>query len=227
MSQLHTNPRISINKLTDYLVASAANRRRILREQKYPDTFRVNYYEPAHTAMCDFLSAPSRDEGAITREIDRLYTLTPTSDAEETRLRSNAEALERFLDSHEKINFQGLELRRESNDCPKLISANVEISVRPELLAAGNHRNERVCGGLKIYFSKGGRLDETTSKYTAAVLYRYFQAHRSDLGIVKKAFCLVYDVFGESVFLPPSSTSRRFEDIDAACAEIALAWPTL
>jgi len=227
MSEQATTPRISINKLTDYLTANASKRRRIVSEQKHPNTFRVNWYEPAHTKMCEFLQSSERDEDIIIQEIDRLYALTPSSDSEEARWNSNAEALDHFLDSYEKLNFQGLELRRESNDCPKLISANVEISVRPEFLATGTYRGEEVCGGLKIYFSKDGRLDDTTSKYTAAVLYRYLQDHRSDLGSVKRGFCMVYDVFGEAVFTAPSSNSRRFQDIDAACQEIFLIWPTL
>ena len=38
------SPRISINVLTDYLVAPPARRRRLIEQQKRPKAFQVTYY---------------------------------------------------------------------------------------------------------------------------------------------------------------------------------------
>jgi hypothetical protein len=39
--------------------------------------------------------------------------------------------------------------------------------------------------------------------------------------------CLIVDVFGKLVFAAPRTYRRRWQEIEAACQEIALVWPTI
>lgn len=227
MTEVRQTPRFSINKLVDYLTANAAKRRRIIEAQKRPVTFRLNWYESAQNTICNFLLDQDRDESIISSEIEKLYSAIPENDQDESKNITNAEALESFLEAYEKIDFNGLVLQRESNQCPKLRCGATDISVRPEIIAAGNYRNLPIVGGLKLYFSKDNRLDDNSSKYITAVLFKYLEDHRSSKGSPNRSFTLVMDVFGGVVYNAPISRSRRFKDIDAACEEIALWWPTL
>ena len=52
----HPQPRLSANQVGDYLSANATNRRRILKEAKYPPTILLIRYEDAKTALVSPLS---------------------------------------------------------------------------------------------------------------------------------------------------------------------------
>ena len=47
--------RISVNKLTEYLVAGSTRRRSIVSEQKRPSEFMTIYYQPAQDIIVDFM----------------------------------------------------------------------------------------------------------------------------------------------------------------------------
>ncbi len=138
MSTGLTSPRVSINQLATYLVSTPAQRRRLIQNAKTPPTFLVNWYEFARQAINDFVSGGMVDEAILVNESNRLYGQVPTSDYEETRLRTNAEALDAFLDCYDQIDSAGHTIQLGPNTSPPLVVQGVEISVRPEFLTTGN-----------------------------------------------------------------------------------------
>ena len=222
------NPRVSINQIAGYLVGTPTQRRRILRDAKNPPTFMVNWYDPARQCINEFVAAGMANEAILTNEISRLYAVVPTSDHEETRLRTNAEALESVLGSYDQLDFAGLTPALAPNDQPYLGVCGVEISVRPEFFLSGSYRNRATVGGLKLYISKEDRLTDISAPYITCVVMRHVQANCTAGGAVaRQGSCLVYDVFAGRVYAAPSAVTRRFQDIDAACQEITLVWPTV
>lgn len=228
MANGNETPQVSINQLANYLVASPAQRRRIIRDAKYPAAFRVNWYDLARRPICAFIAGGLTDEGPLTTEATRLYSLTGATAYEDARNRTNAEALEAFPECCEEIDLAGMTVQAGPNDCPKLVIHGISISVRPEFLLCGQHRGQGCAGALKLYFSKDDRLTEDTALYITCVLMRYVQNHCQPTNhITRHANCQVVDVFGKQVYSAPRSTTRRFQDIDAACQELALLWPTV
>lgn len=55
-------PRISLNKLGEYMNASASRRKRIIAEQREPKTFIVARYTDAMDVICDYFQDDSRDD---------------------------------------------------------------------------------------------------------------------------------------------------------------------
>jgi hypothetical protein len=49
MTEVREQPRVSLNQLTEYLVANSARRKRIVEQQKRPNTFQVIYYQEGVT----------------------------------------------------------------------------------------------------------------------------------------------------------------------------------
>src|SRR5712692_4797488 len=101
-------PRISINQLAKYLISTSAQHPQIVRNQKHPPTFMVNWYEFATNCIIQFILENCTDENILLTEIDRLYSVVPSNEYEETRYRTNAEALESFCNSYDRLDLDGL-----------------------------------------------------------------------------------------------------------------------
>lgn len=63
-------PRFSVNSLSEYLVANASRRRRILEEQKRPRDFQVIYYKEAEEAIVRFI-VDDRDPASLATDFHR------------------------------------------------------------------------------------------------------------------------------------------------------------
>jgi len=226
MANQRDNPRISLNQLALYLSASAVRRRSILRDQKNPKTFRVAWYEQAQSAISSFILGGCKDEDLILQEIDGLQGAEATSDYEGSRNRTNAQALECFIDSYDKLDLDGLEIMAGSHDSQKIDVGGVNLSVRPELLLKSISHSPLYIGAIKLYLSKDHRLDDESGRYISTVLAHFVSeciATANDT--VEKRRCLVFDIFGGEVYQAPKATKRRFNEIESACEEIALLWP--
>ncbi len=217
-----TKPRISINKLAEYLTAAPARRRAIVKEQKYPATFRTVWYDAACTAIVQFLCAEEPDEEKLVSEIERLYTKTPANESEETKLRTNAEALEAFLEGHDHLSVEGFKGIPGVNTPAKLVIAEVELSVRPDVMLNGSVRGKTVGGAIKLYFSKETKLTDKSAPYISALVHKFvLDKTKTD---PSRRHCQVFDVFGKTVEEAPASTKTRMRDVEAACEEIRLLW---
>ena len=221
-------PRVSINQLATYLVATPSQRRRILRDAKAPATFRVNWYDFARSSIEAFVGGGMADDSILTNESQRLLDLEPTNEFEETRHRTNAEAIDSFLDCFDQIQTNGMELTLGPNASNPTVVHDIEISVRPEFLISGDYRNSPTCGGVKLYFSKADPLTNVSAPYITAALMQHIQNHHQPDGhSTRHQNCQVVDVFGGQVHSAPRAITRRFADIEAACQEIGLIWPTV
>jgi hypothetical protein len=220
--------RVSINQLAKYLDSTPSQRRKIVRDAKNPPAYRVNWYDGARPSIVEFMVGGMSDETILLRAIQRLSAIQPGSDHEESKLRSNIEALEAVIESYADIDFLSLTPSAGPPAPPHLSFSNVDISVRPELLLAGTIRNQPTTGGVKIYLSKTDPLTDEVAAYIGCVVQSHVQQHSTPAGNqVRNTACIVYDVFQERVYSAPSATARRLSDIDAACQEIVLIWPTV
>lgn len=217
---IRKTPRISVNKLAEYLTASPAKRRSIVKDQKYPPTFRITWYEKATRAMVSFLSDPKRDDDALVQVIEKLYTQKAATENEQLKLNTNAQALEAFLEGYSDLDLGLGVVKQGDADPAKLSISGVELSVRPELLLQSSDKSKR--GAIKLYLSKDQALDDSTGQYIAAVVERFVVDQYGPSA--SRKHCQVFDVFGRSVQSAPASTKARMKDIEAACQEIALLW---
>lgn len=220
--RVRTEPRISVNKLGDYMVATPARRRSILAQQKTPPTFMVTYYEDAQQVIREFYEHGGTDARIIERGIERLEARVPESDFEEQRTQGSADALSSFLDSLDSLDLGGYDVRLGVADPAKLVLHGVAISVRPDLVLV---RDGKPAGAVKFAFSKG-TLEREAAEYVACTVHRYVQdvmgADRPD-----PRDTYVLDVFARRVLRAPRSYVRRRKDVEAACEEISARWASL
>lgn len=91
-------PRISLNKLCEFMTVGPARQRRIIRDQKYPPDYQVVYYREAQEAIARCIASSLEDIASIDRQINILNQQSPDSVGAQRRLASNVDALEAFLD---------------------------------------------------------------------------------------------------------------------------------
>ncbi len=225
MPEERNEPRISVNKLGEYLVAAPVRRRRIIADQKRPSDFIVTRYREATEAMIAFLESGATEDSIIERAVEALTRRPVNSEFQEQDRDLSIEALLSFLDMADLIALDGLQCRRGDAEPPRLSMAGVWISVRPEIILTGANRSGGDSVGLlKLYLVKSYPLSDNAGGYVGTILHQYASDHLDSLGVVDHRLCQALDVFAQRIHTAPRSYRRRLNDIEAACQEISRAW---
>jgi hypothetical protein len=210
---IRTQPRISVNKLGEYIVASPRRRRAIIADQKNPKEFIVPRYREALEAIALFLVNGNRARLLSVR--NNLAGQRFQSKWEDQCRESCIEAIDSLLRIADEIDFSAYERIRLTTP-GRLSISGLTVSVRPEILlrARGN------TGGLKLYIAKNTPLNEA-GPYVATVLHQYMEGEHSPS---RARDCFVLDVFAREIITAPRSTLRLRSEVAAACEEIVGRW---
>ncbi len=196
-------PRISVNKLGEYMTATPLRRRRIVQDQKRPKGFILPRYTEAQDAITKYLVGGKQDEGRLHSEIERLNIAPSATEWESDRKRLACEALQSFLEIADAIDLDGLSATPGGNDQPRLSIGGLDVSVRPEVLLSGTDRHARpTVGAIKLYFSKTNPLTEESATYIATAVHAFVNAHMPSAH-AEAGNCRVIDVFGQRVYTAP------------------------
>lgn len=225
MAKVREAPRISVNKLAEYLGARAGRRRAIIIDQKYPPDFKVAYYTEAQNAIVGYLVSQNRDERILTRAIDQLLAVQPQTEWQSRKVQVCVDAIEAFLEFGPDLEFDGLGVQAGTIDQPDLLIGNVSVSVRPEMIVRKEGRNGTTAiGAVKLCFSKSAALNEEGGAYVGAALRRFVEGRLANGTKCDPTLCTVVDIFAREIHECPKAVKRRFDDMEAACEEIARAW---
>ena len=221
-----THPRISINKLGEYVTARPRRRRRVIHDQKYPPTFQVTRYNQAQSAMTKFF-ANAGDDKLILETKDALANAEPKSTWDAERIRSCNQALDSFLEFYDPTLIEGYEIEVGDPHPPKLEVAGVQISVRPDIILRGTDRKgNSTVGAIKFYIAKTKPLDQESGSIIATSVHQYIDHFSSDETKAPPKASMVVDVFAQKIYHAPRAYISRRKDIEAACEEVARAWST-
>ena len=230
------SPRLSLNAIGKYLDANAVQRLRILRSQKFPDDYRVVYYEPAAQAIKALLVNGEEDRAAWLAErqqsvVESLLDAPGADRAVRARMvkaRSNAKAIESALSAYKNGLFDGLEFEPIGRNAPKVQVSGMAVSIRPDLkVRATDPRKKKPLGILKLYISA------TPLSATAAdAIASYLRVHARDAGLVEPELLghdggLLFDPRGGQLVRSPRAWKSRAREIGAICTEAAAVWPGL
>lgn len=215
------HPRISVNKLSEYITALPGRRKSIIKGQKRPQSFIVPYYNEAEDVIIEYLTTHWGNEDWINSKILELSNRSVKSDWDENRRDICIGALESFLELLEALDLGDLSCVAGEHNPPKLHIADVEVSVRPEIYLIDTSGSTQGC--VKLVFGKGRDLSETEAGYTGTCLQSWMM---QQFNISNHKTCFVIDVSGEKYHMAPKAYKKRKSDIEAACEEIARAWST-
>lgn len=215
-------PKISLNKLGEYLEATPARRRRIILDQLNPEAYKGARYSDAREAITSYLADGRADEQQLIDEIDRLRKLPPEGPMVTQDRQLSADAIENFLDIADQVGEEGYNLeKRAGNERHRLNIAGVDVSIRPDLYIKDD--NDLVAGAIKLYFTKGYPLSKVTAEYVASCLRAYME-ETFGANQIDHRLCTVVDVPVGSVTQAPKAMIKRMKDITAACEEIGARW---
>ena len=218
-------PRISVNKLGEYLVVGPGRRHKILHDAKFPSDFIRPIYRTATDVISSFIAGGLSDIAALERAMEALGNESPNTVWDQRRINSNIDALETFSNMIDAIDLRGAAAQLGPHQSDHLTRSGVAVSVRPEIILRGTRRGQPVVGGLKLHFPKANPLGAQAASFVSAALAAHLQETQSDA--VDPTLCSVVDVSSAAFFAGPSATRQRLRAVDDGCAEIAARWPTI
>lgn len=221
-------PKISVNKLGEYLQTNPQRRKTIIYDMKYPKSYKVARYIEAKEAIKNYFIS-NFDEEVLNASIYAHEAKKPESEFQEQDKQLSIELLEAMLDIElPDLTNYSVEIESYKDSNPKLDISGVDISVNPDLVIRGNYRNNKVIGIVKFHTSKTNSLNEEGRKTVATVLKRFTEEYvaQSDEKVFDR-LCLSIDIFTNSHTIPPKSFKRKLDYIEIACEEIALRWASL
>lgn len=220
---MRSNPRISLNKLAEYIFARPGRQQTIIRDQKRPNDFIVARYRLAEEAIKNFILQPQQN--SLQNAIAAISTLEHNSDWSKQNADLCQDALIHFMTLKDRLTFDGFIPNLGSDNAPKMTVSGVNVSVRPEIILSDNANH--IVGALKLYINKSNPLTDESGKYISTVVHRYLAEVISSDNYVSPGLCVVADVFGQTVHVAPKAYKRSMADIYSACQNIAILWSAL
>jgi hypothetical protein len=218
-----SDPKISINKLGEYLTATPSRRRRIIEDQQNPKPFIVTRYADARDEIVNYLASNMEDDSAISQAAQQLRVPNGGTDFAIQDRYASAEAIDSFLEAAEDINLDGLSVERVDTNSPsKMEISGVLVSMRPDALLRDTASGD-VVGCIKLHFPKSSPLTTQGAEYVATAMRIHLESLPTPSKIDNKK-CFVVDVPTQNVVTAPKSFKRKMNDIEAACEEIEVRW---
>jgi len=223
------SPRISVNKLAEFMGSKAGRQRQILRDQKFPEDFKGMFYREASEAIARCIASNLEDTTHLTSATKLLNQMNPDKIGTARRINSNIDAIESFEAMIDKVSLHGADAELGEHRPEKLSIHGVEVSMRPEIILRGKGKaGKEMVGALKLHFSKAFPLDADSAGYVSALLQRYSEEKLIENDqLVGAAYCGVVDLGSKAVYPAVKSIAQRMKDIEAACQNVAGLWPTI
>lgn len=223
MSRDRSNPRMSITKFAEYVIASPRRRRSILRDQRFPPAFKAATFREAYPAIADVLIRGG-DPDLVDAQLGIWRKRKPTTEFTARCLAHCIDALTAFRALLVKRAFKKFSFALGMSEA-YVDLGGVSLSARPEALVRGPE-----VGAIKIYLSKTMPFTEDakgkpgSASYAAAALHLWAE---TEFGGAQAERCLVVDVFAGQLHTAPVRNISRREDMEAACEEIVAGWATI
>jgi len=221
-----STPKISVNKLGEYIEAKPGRKKTIVMTQKEPSNFMVTRYSDARRAIKKYLRE-NQEPNIIYQSITDHKAKTTTGDFQKQDKQLSLELLSAVLDI-EFPDFEGLTIESYSGNNPKLDISGVAVSVYPDLIIRGEKRGQKFVGAIKLDLFKVNKLGKEGPKYITTILRKFVEDHvAAEDEMVKPKFCFYASVFDGILENAPNSFKNRMQHISVACEEYALWWNAL
>jgi hypothetical protein len=217
------HPRISLNKLGEYLEATPIRRRAIVKDQKKPPGAAVvTRYGPVTQVLKEYFEYADKDF-LLARIADMKADHSGTIWQREDRQLS-AQTLERMTAMLDDIDMSGIKIVPFPLSAKSvLFVSGVRISVRPDFLIVSASDPVIAVGALKLSHNKQNPLTKTGCEYVATVLARFVGEAFASPSVSLK-HCLSVSTPLQLVVQAPKAQRAKGKTIDAACEEIAGGW---
>ena len=211
------------------MVASEIRQRSIVRDYKYRKIARGIQHNRAKTFIANSIKDGTLSAGSLNAEGRQYLDMMADNDFERDTLDINGD----FLIAYGEVFSM--------NTFPKksgIFAVNTEIKmdfngveVNPDIWCGTqrlNFKNRMRIGLMNIRYAKGKPLDEETRRYQFAILFgtRKLIDGKDEVADEEK-LCLILDCATGNFIVAPTDATRRFQNVQAACASIAERWENI
>lgn len=227
--RLVKTPKINSRYLSDYMVASERVRRTIIRDCKYRKIARAIQHDRAKAYVANALRSGTLEADALRAEGQRFHEMMADTEFERDTLDINGDFLVAY---GEVFSMETFPATAEISSAPTDFRVNVHgVDVNPDIRFGVQRvtRTNRLRTGLgTIRYAKNKPLDEEVGAYQSSVLFgvRKMLDDYDDAAPEEK-LCLTLDCWTGTFIPAPSDATRRFQNMEAACATIAERWDNI
>jgi hypothetical protein len=215
-------PYISMNKLAEYMTASAIRRRQIVKNLKKDSDFFKVYYSEVKNVMNKYFKS-GYDSDLIEELIKKIESKTTTSDWDKSDNSNSIIALENMLESN-LPDLSNYEFVKDTFKIKSVYLSKVEVTIKPSIYLI-NKSNDKV-GAIKTHIAKtpDNQLEDENRSYAATLIKYALIDSGLDEKKIDDSACISYDIFKKDYSTSSKSYKRTLASLEAACEEIALRW---
>ncbi|APX90050.1 hypothetical protein BV394_10260 [Brevirhabdus pacifica] len=222
-------PKVNSRYLSDYMVASERRQRTIIRDCKYRKIARAIQHDRAKAYVANALRSGTLSPDALKGEGERLHEMMSDTNFERDTLDVNGD----FLIAYGAVfNMDTFPNTAEVVDAPTGFRTNINgVEVNPDIRFGVQRvmKTNRLRTGLgTIRYAKNTPLDEETGAYQSSLLLGVRKMlDVQDETAPEEKLCVTLDC-ATATFIPaPTDATRRFQNMEAACATIAERWDNI
>jgi hypothetical protein len=230
----HPQPRLSANQVGDYLSANATNRRRILRDAKYPPTMLLIRYEDARSALVSHLTSNGVAENILDKKVQTLRRNSDNdgiTDYQKQNCRLCIDAIESFQSFEAKMDVGSAKFLKSLTHYPRLKISGVSISVSIDLRTEKiDSKGGKTVGAAMLVFSKSGGPDNNLPercKAAALLVHELVKRYVKSSEKCDPTLCMAIDVFNGKVYRAKSQQKLLYKTVENSCGEVATVWPSV
>jgi hypothetical protein len=216
-----SQPRISGNELGVFVFATNAERRRILRDQKFPKAVKVSRYQSASNAILRSLKKGVFSKEALLKELQAIENKPAKTKYHASVRRGNLTAVRRFLTIHEKAappDGEHTIIRQNAY----FEFEGIKISVRPDILTTN-------VGGRFFTYSKLRFSSHKCSLDASEIVLLLIQKFTEQQDIEGLGFdasrARLIDCFSQHIFEAHHVSPYKGQLLMKALKEIRAHWP--
>jgi len=217
-------PRIALNQLAEYMIASDVTRQRILTTCRFRPIARIVQYNDGRSMVAFHIASGSASINDLQIKLDKLARKPVSSGFEAQQLELNCALIAKYIALSNVIELPGTKILKPPLASEKLKYNGVEISVEPDLIVMDKKDGQALVGAAKIRYSKGKPVDAEAAEYVGVGLFDFAESCLGNYGLAAKKLCFSLDLHSGQSIACPSSTTRKLNNMKAACAGIAAQW---
>lgn len=226
MAKVNKTPRISLNKLAEYLEANPTRRKQIIHDAKYPEDVKGVRYNAVKDVIYPYLIS-HRDKLQLKAALDVFSKKKATTPWQIQDRDLSVDILNTLVDNDLKI-LNGCTLSYCDDDNKLLLIKGVGVSVRPDIIVSKVIKGATNKGAIKLHTSKTFPLNVASQKVVTGILDHYVHTHMVKSGEASNPkLAISFDLFTGILVSATGSFKSAMNRVELSCEEIALRWPTL
>lgn len=217
-------PKISVNKLGEFMTSTATRQKGIVRDQvaDKPPGFKAFRYTEARAACSRYFI-----EGFNVSVLDEAIAIIDAKEElnkhDKNDKKVSIEALNelKLLDTSAYKDF--VFTRFEGPGAMEI--AGVDVKVNPDLIIRAIHKKKKVIGAVKFHLKKTQRLTPAGQEIVAIVVNKLIaEKIKAEDEVAKYELMLSIDLFNGGAIAAPKNQTQDWRSIESSCSIYSALW---